>query len=102
MAIGRGWNVQYMLVRALEEAGLTYADIEPVYLTNAADARATFQSGQVDAVGLWDPFLAGAQLTGAPRVLRDGEGLSSNRTFYLAPPALSATGRRCCGPCSTS
>ena len=88
MAIGRGWNVQYMLVRALEEAGLTYADIEPVYLTNAADARATFQSGQVDAVGLWDPFLAGAQLTGAPRVLRDGEGLSSNRTFYLAPPAF--------------
>ena len=88
VAIGRGWNVQYMLVRALEEAGLTYADIEPVYLTNAADARATFQSGQVDAVGLWDPFLAGAQLTGAPRVLRDGEGLSSNRTFYLAPPAF--------------
>ena len=88
VAIGRGWNVQYMLVRALEEAGLTYADIEPVYLTNAADARATFQSGQVDAVGLWDPFLAGAQLTGAPRVLRDGEGLSSNRTFYVAPPAF--------------
>jgi NitT/TauT family transport system substrate-binding protein/sulfonate transport system substrate-binding protein len=88
VAIGRGWNVQYVLVRALEEAGLTYADIEPVYLTNAADARATFQSGQVDAVGLWDPFLAGAQLTGAPRVLRDGEGLSSNRTFYVAPPAF--------------
>jgi sulfonate transport system substrate-binding protein len=91
VAIGRGWNVQYMLVRALEEAGLGYADIEPVYVTNAADARAAFQSGRVDAVGLWDPFLAGAELVGdePPRVLRDGKGLSSNRTFYHASPAFA-------------
>src|SRR3954453_20032293 len=30
VAIGRGWNVQYMLVRALEEAGLTYATFRPL------------------------------------------------------------------------
>lgn len=90
VAIGRGWNVQYMLVRALEEAGLGYADIEPVYVSNAADARAAFQSGRVDAVGLWDPFLAGAELTDNPRVLRDGQGLSSNRTFYLGSPDFVA------------
>lgn len=91
VAIGRGWNVQYMLVRALEEAGLSYADIEPVYVTNAADARAAFQSGRVDAVGLWDPFLAGAELVGdqPPRLLRDGRGLSNNRTFYHASPAFA-------------
>jgi sulfonate transport system substrate-binding protein len=91
VAMGRGWNVQYMLVRALEEAGLSYADIEPVYVTNAADARAAFQSGRVDAVGLWDPFLAGAELVGdePPRLLRDGRGLSSNRTFYHAAPAFA-------------
>ena len=90
IAIGRGWNVQYMLVRALEEAGLGYGDIEPVYVSNAADARAAFESGRVDAVGLWDPFLAGAELSGGPTVLRNGQGLSSNRTFYLAPPAFAA------------
>lgn len=84
VAIGRGWNVQYMLVRALEEAGLGYGDIEPVYVGNAGDARAAFQSGKVDAVGLWDPFLAGAELTDSPKVLRDGTGLSNNRTFYFA------------------
>ena len=90
VAIGRGWNVQYMLVRALEEAGLTYDDIEPVYVTSAADARAAFQSGRVDAVGLWDPFLAGEDLTDQPKVLRDGSGLSNNRTFCFASPASIA------------
>lgn len=88
VAIGRGWNVQYMLVQALAEAGLGWGDIEPVYVTNAADARAAFQSRRVDAVGLWDPFLAGAELTDAPRVLRDGKGLSNNRTFYVGSPSF--------------
>lgn len=84
IAIGRGWNVQYLLVRALEQAGLRYEDIQPVYATNAADARAAFESGQVQAIGLWDPYLAGQQLSSKVRVLRDGSGLSSNRTFYVA------------------
>jgi sulfonate transport system substrate-binding protein len=86
VAIGRGWNVQYLLVRALEEAGLRYEDIEPVYLTTAADVSATFLSKNVDAAGLWDPFLAAQQITTAPRILRDGTGLSNNRTFHLARP----------------
>ncbi|HEX2010054.1 MAG TPA: sulfonate ABC transporter substrate-binding protein [Roseateles sp.] len=85
IAVGRGWNVQYLLVRALEDAGLAFEDVQPVWVNNAADARSAFESGRVDAVGLWDPFLAGAQLGGIKtRVLRDGQGLSNNRTFYLA------------------
>ncbi len=84
IAVGRGWNVQYLLVRALEDAGLSFDDIQPAWVNNAADARSAFESGRVDAVGLWDPFLAGAELAGKPRVLRNGEGLSNNRTFYLA------------------
>lgn len=84
VAIGRGWNAQYLLVRALETSGLSYEDIQPIYVSNAADARAAFESGRVDAVGLWDPFLAGAQKTSATRTLKDGEGLSNNRTFYLS------------------
>ena len=86
IALGRGWNVQYLLVRALEEAGLSYNDIIPVYVTNAADVRATFQSGNVDAATLWDPYLAGQQISTSPRILRDGTGLSNNRTFHLANP----------------
>lgn len=88
VATGRGWNVQYLLVRALEEVGLSYADIHPVYLNNAADVRAAFQAGSVDAATLWDPFLAGQQLQTSPRILRDGTGLSNNRTFHLGNPAF--------------
>ncbi|MFZ5519803.1 MAG: sulfonate ABC transporter substrate-binding protein [Pseudomonadota bacterium] len=90
VAVGRGWNVQYLLARALEEAGLDFDDIQPAWVNNAADARSAFQSGRVDAVGLWDPFLAGEQTASNPRVLRSGEGLSNNRTFYLAAPDFAA------------
>ncbi|EJN08151.1 aliphatic sulfonate ABC transporter substrate-binding protein [Herbaspirillum sp. YR522] len=88
VATGRGWNVQFLLLKALEEVGLGYQDIEPVYVTNAADVRAAFQSGNVDAATLWDPFLAGQELSTRPRVLRDGTGLSNNRTFHLAVPGF--------------
>ena len=91
VAVGRGWNVQYLLVRALEDAGLSFDDIQPAWVNNAADARTAFESGKVDAVGLWDPFLAGAQLAGNPRVLRNGEGLSNNRTFYISTPQFAGT-----------
>lgn len=88
VAIGRGWNVQYLLVRALEEAGLSYADIEPVYVSSASDVSSAFLSGNVDAAGLWDPFLANQEILTSPRILRDGSGLSNNRTFHLANPAF--------------
>lgn len=88
VATGRGWNVQFLLLKALEEVGLSYRDIEPVYVTNAADVRAAFQSGNVDAATLWDPFLAGQELATRPRILRDGTGLSNNRTFHLAVPSF--------------
>ncbi|TRX74712.1 aliphatic sulfonate ABC transporter substrate-binding protein [Pseudomonas mangiferae] len=93
VAIGRGWNAQYLLVLALEEAGLTYADITPAYVNNAADAVAALQSKSVDAVGLWDPFLAAAQKNLSVKTLRDGQGLSNNRTFYLSTAAFADANR---------
>mgnify|MGYP002662065969 FL=1 len=38
------------------------------------------------AVGLWDPFLAGAQVATNSRVLFDGKGLTANRTYHFAKP----------------
>ena len=61
VATGRGWNAQYLLAVALEQAGLSYQDITPAYVNNAADAVAALQSGSVQAVTLWDPFLAAAE-----------------------------------------
>lgn len=83
VALNKGSNVHYLLVRALEEAGLTVADIQPVYLP-PADARAAFERGAVAAWAIWDPYFAAAQTQLEARVLRDGSGLVSNHQFYLA------------------
>src|SRR3954469_18397763 len=93
VALNKGSNVHYLLVRALEAKGLSLSDIESVFLP-PADARAAFESGKVDAWVIWDPFLAAAQVatgartlidgTGADGIGADGTGLADNYQFYLA------------------
>lgn len=83
IALNKGSNVHYLLVRALQDAGLQYSDIQPVYLP-PADARAAFERGSVDAWVIWDPFQAAAEQQLQARVLRDGAGLVDNHQFYLA------------------
>ena len=83
VALNKGSNVHYLLVRALEDAGLSISDITPIYLP-PADARAAFERGSVDAWVIWDPFLAAAEQQLQARSLRNGEGLVDNHQFYLA------------------
>lgn len=83
VALNKGSNVHYLLVKALEKAGVAYKDIQPVFLP-PADARAAFERGAVDAWAIWDPFLAAAEHQLGARVLADGSGLVSNHQFYLA------------------
>ncbi|NVD69825.1 sulfonate ABC transporter substrate-binding protein [Duganella sp. BJB1802] len=83
VVLNKGSNVHYLLVKALEKAGLAYKDIQAIYLP-PADARAAFERGGVDAWVIWDPFLAAAEKQLGARVLADGKGLVSNHQFYLA------------------
>jgi sulfonate transport system substrate-binding protein len=84
IAVQKGSSAHYLLVRAVERAGLHWADIQPVYLT-PADARAAFERKSVDAWAIWDPFYAATELAIGPRVLATGRDLaSSNNSFYLA------------------
>ncbi|NVM79844.1 sulfonate transport system substrate-binding protein [Duganella sp. SG902] len=83
VALNKGSNVHYLLVKALEKAGVGYKDIEVLHLT-PADARAAFERGSVDAWVIWDPFLAAAEKQLGARVLADGKGLVANHQFYLA------------------
>jgi sulfonate transport system substrate-binding protein len=83
IALNKGSNVHYLLVRALEKAGLAYGDVKTVFLS-PADARAAFEHGSVDAWAIWDPFQAAAELTLEARALANGEGgVAANRQFYL-------------------
>lgn len=83
IVLNKGSNVHYLLVRALEQAGLKYSDVEVVFLP-PADARAAFERGSVDAWVIWDPFLAAAETSIGARVLKDGKAIVNNHQFYLA------------------
>jgi len=84
IALNKGSNVHYLLVRALEKAGLTYSDVQPVFLP-PADARAAFEKGSVDAWAIWDPFLAAVEKQSGARIVVDGRnGVANNHQFYLA------------------
>ena len=83
VALNRGSNVHYLLVRALEQAGLKYGDIQPVFLA-PADALAAFTRGSVDAWVIWDPYEASAQASTGARILADGTGLVANHQFYFS------------------
>lgn len=90
VALNKGSNVHYLLVRALEEAGLKYEDIQTSFLP-PADGRAAFEQGSVDAWVIWDPFQAAAEVTIEARELRNGEGIVPNHQFYLgAQPFVEA------------
>ena len=73
IAVQKGSSAHYLLVKAVERAGLQWADIQPVYLA-PADARAAFERKSVDAWAIWDPFYAATELAIQPRVLATGRG----------------------------
>jgi sulfonate transport system substrate-binding protein len=83
VAVAKGSSSHYLLVAALAKAGLAFTDIKPVYLA-PSDARAAFQSGDVDAWAIWDPFWAAEQAAVPVRVLTDAQGIVPNRSFYLS------------------
>src|SRR5262249_21299716 len=83
VALNKGSNVHYLLVRALEQAGLKYTDIEPTFLA-PSDALAAFTRGSVDAWVIWDPYEAAAEATTGARILADGTGLVANHQFYFS------------------
>jgi sulfonate transport system substrate-binding protein len=83
VALNKGSNVHFLLVKLLEKAGLKYGDVQTVFLP-PADARAAFERGAVDAWVIWDPFLAAAERQLGARLLADGRGVVANHQVYLA------------------
>ena len=83
IALNKGSNVHYFLVKLLEKHGLQYGDVTPVWLA-PADARAAFERGSVDAWAIWEPYLAAAQQTLKARILADADGVVKNRAYYFS------------------
>lgn len=84
VAYNKASIAQYLLSKALESAGLSIVDVQSVYLV-PSDASIAFSQGEVDAWVVWDPYFSVAAANGN-RILADGKGLVSYRSFYLSRP----------------
>lgn len=77
VATGRGSVGHFLLLRAMDQAGLRQADLTTVFLP-PGDAKGAFDSGAVDAWATWNPYVAQAMLHGGARVIADARDLSTN------------------------
>lgn len=89
VAVTKAAGSHYLLIAALQSAGLKFSDIEPAYLT-PADGRAAFENRKVDAWVTWEPFLSGVQRQLATRTLADGKGLAQYQRYYLTTQAYAS------------
>jgi sulfonate transport system substrate-binding protein len=79
----------YLLVKALERAGLGLSDVESVFLP-PADANAALSKNAVDAWFIWEPFVTRAVQSGVGRVLLDAEQLRDTCNFLTTTRAFAA------------
>jgi sulfonate transport system substrate-binding protein len=83
VAFAKASSAHNLTIAALEKAGLTYADIEPVTLA-PADAAAAFARGSIDAWTIWDPYFAIAEAGEGVRVLARATEITPQNNFFLA------------------
>ncbi|RUT00514.1 sulfonate ABC transporter substrate-binding protein [Chroococcidiopsis cubana SAG 39.79] len=88
VAMNKGSNVHYLVVKALEKAKLNYTDIEPVFIP-PADARAAFEKKEVDAWAIWDPYFASAEQATGARILTDATDIVDNREYIFASQSFA-------------
>jgi sulfonate transport system substrate-binding protein len=92
IATGRGSIGHYLLLLALERAGLKPSDVTVVYLA-PGDAKAAMASGSVDAWATWGSYVALATTRDHARVLIDSRGYLSGVAFEVANEHAIATKR---------
>ncbi|WP_244029472.1 aliphatic sulfonate ABC transporter substrate-binding protein [Methylobacterium sp. E-016] len=88
VAFAKASSAHNLTVAALEKAGLTYADIEPVTLA-PADAAAAFSRGSIDAWTIWDPYYAIAEGGDGVRVLATAKEIARQNNYFLASRAFA-------------
>jgi sulfonate transport system substrate-binding protein len=79
----KGSSAHNIVVQTLEKAGLTYADITPVYLA-PPDAGPAFANGSIDAWSIWDPYFAIGETKQGGRILVNASEITKTNSFYIA------------------
>ena len=81
IALNKGSNVHWLLLKLLEANGMTLADVNVKYL-KPAEGRPAFDNDQIDAWIIWDPYFALAEQPGV-KILADATGVANNREYIL-------------------
>ncbi|MGY8677416.1 sulfonate ABC transporter substrate-binding protein [Bradyrhizobium sp. UFLA05-153] len=79
----KGSSAHNIVVQTLEKAGLTYADITPLYLT-PPDAGPSFANGSIDAWAIWDPYFAIGETKQNGRILINACEVTKSNSFFIA------------------
>jgi sulfonate transport system substrate-binding protein len=79
----KGSSAHNIVLQTLEKAGLTYADITPVYLT-PPDGGPAFANGSIDVWSIWDPYFAIGETKQNGRILVNASDITKTNSFYIA------------------
>jgi NitT/TauT family transport system substrate-binding protein/sulfonate transport system substrate-binding protein len=82
IAFGRGSSAHNLTLAALEKAGLSYSEVQPIYL-GLADAGAAFERGGIDAWTIWDPYYALFETKPGVRVLAKWTDITEQNSFFM-------------------
>lgn len=85
IAVQKGSSAHELLAKVLQKAGLSWQDIQPIWLP-PADARAAFDKQSIDAWSIWEPYLSAAELDAKAKVLIDSQAFARTYSFYIANP----------------
>ncbi|MBP2076902.1 aliphatic sulfonate ABC transporter substrate-binding protein [Oceanobacillus polygoni] len=88
IGVTRGGNQHYLLLVALEEAGISLDEVDIKFYKDAAEGLAAFTKDEFDVYGTWDPYLAIVENTVETRTILNGTDLTENRTFYFGTEEL--------------
>ncbi|MBB3213462.1 sulfonate transport system substrate-binding protein [Herbaspirillum sp. Sphag1AN] len=83
IATTRGSIGHFLVLVALQKAGLKTSDVQLIFL-NPSDAKAALATGAVDAWSTWDPYVAIAQLHDHAKVITNAVGLKDSFTYQAA------------------
>ena len=83
----RGTNSHWVLLKALEKAGLQSSDVEHVFLPAGANIQAVLASGGIDAAVSIDTLLTAFEKAGCRRIVGGAEVGAENPLYYIASDA---------------
>lgn len=88
IAVAKGSAGEYLLLKALENASLTPADVRITYL-QYSEARAAFERGDIAGWVVPDPRLADVEAQAGVRTIVTAASLPAQYSFYVSPRAFA-------------